>query len=347
MPELDGLTSADFDALFEPLSGFDHILAAVSGGVDSTVLLYALCRWARDHAAMNMSLGKSRLKISVACVDHALREGSAQEALSVQQKARLLGCDCAILRWSGEKPETGLQEKARDVRYGLLKKHAHQIGATALVVAHHADDQAETILMRMAAGSGPDGLIGMRMRTDWNGLVLLRPFLEVSKSTLIATARAADLEWHEDPSNQLERFERVRLRKLQSLRDGAGLKSSRLGRLSWRLQRQQEALEWMVAQQWTEIVAREKTGFILLAAFWTLPAEIRMRMISKAVNLVVPGVAFRLERLESLQMGLTAWATQGKSGRRTLGGCVFSLSSAGLLTILPETQRRKKQNEQV
>ena len=341
----EGLSPADFAHLFEPLTSFDHILVAVSGGVDSTVLLHALSQWVRPQTATNPANDKMPLKISVVCVDHGLRDGSAHEARAVKHRAEMLGCDCAVLRWRGEKPVTRLQEKARSMRYELLQKHARKIGAEAIVLAHHADDQAETMLMRMAAGSGPEGLCGMQVQTKRDGMLLVRPFLSLPKSALVATARAAEWDWHEDPSNQQERFERVRLRRMQALREGAGLTSARLVRLAARLARQQEAINWMAEQSWSNVSfltgldAPEKATVVLQAALWTLPAEIGIRVIAKAVHVLKPDAALRLERIETLHAVLRDWERKQQKGRRTLGGCVLNLSRDGVLTLTPEPLR--------
>ena len=350
MREHEGLSSADFDTLFEPLTEFNHLLLAVSGGVDSSVLLHAVCRWAHERQRAKIkdkktADKKSPILISVACVDHGLRDGSAQEARAVKRMAQALGCECVILRWRGEKPVTGLQEKARIMRYGLLYKHAHKIGAQAIVLAHHADDQAETLLMRMAAGSGPEGLCGMQARVERDGLTLMRPFLSVPKGVLLATAQAVHLTWHEDPSNQQERFGRVRMRRMQALREAAGLTSARLGRLAVRLTRQQEAIDWMVDQNWLQLafVANradpEKACVTLQAALWVLPAEVGIRLIARAVQVLQPEAVLRLERVEVLLTVLQAWVRAQQKGRRTLGGCVLNLSREGVLTITPEPVR--------
>lgn len=338
------LSCADCDRLFEPLGDFSHILLAVSGGVDSTVLLHLICDWAQDQLQHRQAKGMAPLRIAVACVDHGLRAGSAQEAQAVKDLAAQLGCDGAILHWSGEKPATRLQETARDKRYDLLSAHARNIGAEAIVLAHHADDQAETLLMRMAAGSGPEGLCGMRERMERDGLMLLRPFLAVPKAVLLATAHARHWRWHEDPSNRQERFERVRLRQWQDLRNALGLSSKRLGRLALRMQRQHEAIEQMVADNWTRLGRCEAGRIVLKGELWSLPQEIRLRLLAKAVQTLCPETRVRLERLETVEAVLNEAAKTGQTARRTLGGCVLTLANTGQLSLTPEPPRREHED---
>lgn len=338
MRDQHGLSPSDFDSLFEPLRDFGHLLVAVSGGVDSTVLLHALSEWLNRCRAHKI---QAPSKMSVACVDHNLREGSAREARAVKAMAHRLGCEGTILRWHGEKPQTRLQEKAREMRYALLQKQAHKIKADAIVLAHHADDQAETLLMRMAAGSGPEGLCGMQIRSERDGMVLLRPFLKLPKATLVATAQAAQWHWHEDPSNQNARFERIRLRHMQSLREAVGLTSARMVRLSERLARQQEAIDWMVALYWLQLVRQDKGVLTFEKGLWALPAEIVLRLLAKALHVLNPDVVLRLERLELLQTSLYDFVFRQQNGRRTLGGCVLSVSNKGHLTLAPEPKRRR------
>ena len=338
------LASADCDRLFEPLGVFSHILLAVSGGVDSTVLLHLICDWAQDQAEHRQAKGLLPLRISVACVDHGLRAGSAQEAQAVKDLAAQRGCDGAVLHWHGEKPATRVQETARNKRYDLLSAHARDIGAEALILAHHADDQAETLLMRMAAGSGPEGLCGMRERMERGGLFLLRPLLAVPKAVLVATAHARQWHWHEDPSNRQERFERVRLRQWQDLRDALGLSNKRLGRLALRMQRQHEAIEQMVADNWSRLGRCEAGLIAIKGEIWSLPEEIRLRLLAKAVQTLCPETRVRLERLETVEAGLYEAAKTGQTARRTLGGCVLTLANTGQLTLTPEPPRRENKD---
>jgi tRNA(Ile)-lysidine synthase len=182
--------AAEAEGLLASLARHRHVLLAVSGGPDSTALMLLAAR----HAAASLTIG-------VATVDHGLRPGSALDAEAVVKVGRSLGLDPVVLRWEGPKPTGAIQEKAREARYALLAAHATAIGATAVVTAHHADDQAETVLMRLVRGSGPAGLAAMRPDASLGAVRLLRPLLPVDKARLVATVRAAGLPVLNDPMN--------------------------------------------------------------------------------------------------------------------------------------------------
>jgi tRNA(Ile)-lysidine synthase len=123
----------------------------------------------------------------------------------------------AILRWRGAKPRSNLQALARQARYDLLLRRCRRLKVPVLLLAHHADDQAETLLLRLGRGSGLDGLAGMAPAVARDGIVLARPLLRWPKAALIATLRAAGQKWMEDPSNRDPRHVRVRVRQALAL----------------------------------------------------------------------------------------------------------------------------------
>ena len=131
-------------------------MLAVSGGPDSTALLWLAARW-RDGL-------RSRPKLIAVTIDHGLRKESAREARAVKRLAGKLKVEHRTLRWTGTKPKTGIQEAARDARYRLLGAAARKAGAQHILTAHTLDDQAETVLFRLARGSGVAGLRGMARR---------------------------------------------------------------------------------------------------------------------------------------------------------------------------------------
>jgi tRNA(Ile)-lysidine synthase len=143
--------------LFSGLEGLRGLLIAVSGGSDSTALLLLAARWV---ARLKEQFGRAPKLIAVT-IDHRLRPDSAREAAAVKRLARSLGVPHRTLRWRGRKPKTGLQEAARDARYRLLASTAVRAGYAHVLTAHTLDDQAETVLFRLARGSGLTGLAGM------------------------------------------------------------------------------------------------------------------------------------------------------------------------------------------
>ncbi len=150
-------TQSELARIFADLRGYSCVVLAVSGGSDSMALMHLAGQWATG-------LGTEAPRIGVATVDHGLRAGARDDARLVVEEAARLGLPATVLEWLGEKPVQGVQARAREVRYDLLGRHAIACGSVpcAVVTAHTEDDQAETLLMRLARGSGPDGLQGMR-----------------------------------------------------------------------------------------------------------------------------------------------------------------------------------------
>src|SRR5262249_50088507 len=181
--------------------------------------------------------------LTAVTVDHGLRRESAREARAVKQLAKRLGVPHRTLRWTGTKPETGLQEAARAARYRLLAAAARRARANHILTAHTLDDQAETVLIRMAKGSGMTGLCAMSRETPLGGLVLVRPLLHIPKSRLIATLEANGLPFADDPSNRDPRFLRARLRRLMPQLAEEGLDARRLVLFANRLRRAEATIE--------------------------------------------------------------------------------------------------------
>ena len=187
------------------LNSRKSILLAVSGGSDSTALLIAFKRWAdRAHPA---------LRLVCATVDHGLRSQSGAEAGQVGSLCRRMGIEHLTRRWTGTKPDSGLAEAAREARYALLAEAAREVGTDIILTGHTADDQAETVLMRSARGSGR-GLAGMARVTLYDREIwITRPFLMEERDTLRRTLRKEGVLWIDDPTNVDEAHERVRIRQ--------------------------------------------------------------------------------------------------------------------------------------
>lgn len=188
------------------LSGFStprRLLVALSGGADSRALLLALAHCRPRFAD---------LALTAVTVDHRLRPAAAEEAEDAGRFAASLGIAHRVVAWDGPKTLTGLQAAARAARYGLLVAAAEEAGAAAILTAHHADDQAETLVMR-AARTGAAGATGMAPAMLASGRIwVCRPFLALRKDDLRAALAEAGHGWSEDPANRDPRFERARLR---------------------------------------------------------------------------------------------------------------------------------------
>jgi len=308
------LTAQEADTLLAPLLAYPHLALAVSGGPDSTGLMALVARWASGNPRAP--------SVSVLTVDHGLRPESAGEAELVCRQAGRLGLPCRVLRWRGEKPASGIQQAAREARYRLMGEWCAEHGA-ALVTAHTLEDQAETFLMRLARGSGVDGLSSMAaVSRTGGGTPLLRPCLGVSGRRLAATARAAGLEWVNDPSNRDTSYERVRMRKLLPLLAEHGLSAEAMALSASRLGRARGALEKAA----DEFVAAHVTchpqgwGEVELAALLEAPEEVRLRVLARMARAFGGGGRQSLAALE----GLSQWLTGGKGRARTLSGARFA-----------------------
>jgi tRNA(Ile)-lysidine synthase len=312
---------AEAKALFSDLESSPGLLLAVSGGPDSTALLFLAARWAKSL--------KQKPKLIAATVDHGLRKESKREAVEVAKLAKTLGVPHRISNWTGKKPKSGIQQSARKARYALLTEVARKAGAAHILTAHTLDDQAETVLMRMARGSGIGGLAGMARRSRLEGLVLVRPFLDISKARLVATLKAAKISYADDPSNIDPKYTRARLRPLMASLVGEGLDARRLAVLAARLRRADAALEAETERVIAALSAEmaEQAAITLPAAsFAKLPSEIALRVLGRAVAKHATEGPVELGKLETLLAAVVSAAQQRQKApfRRTLAGALVS-----------------------
>lgn len=324
----------DRDVLLAPLSCARKILLAISGGPDSTALLKLVADWGAADPA--------RPQILAATIDHGLRFDAKSEAQAVAALARKLGIPHSILLWEGEKPIAGLQEKARAARYRLLIAHARETGADCIVTAHHADDQAETVLMRMARGSGIAGLAGMRPVVALDGLSLVRPLLDIPKSGLVAFCHAEGLAFAVDSSNLDPRFARARWRMLAQTLAAQGLSARRLNELARRAARADAALSTIAQNVAGRVCQRKAAGAVSVdfSALLAEPEEIGLRVLISEVERF-SAEPLRLHRVESAFERLMQALKRGDSVKLSLGGALLRLDQSGSLTLATEPARRR------
>lgn len=336
--ESSALTNAEAQALFAGLETAKGLVLAVSGGADSTALLVLAARW-------RAVLGRGPKLVAVT-VDHGLRKESRAEASAVKRLASRLEITHVTRRWTGAKPSTGLQEAARRARYRLLLETARARRAECILTAHTLEDQAETVLFRLARGSGIAGLAGMSARGALAGVTLARPFLGVPKARLIATLAAAGVGYADDPSNRDPRFARPRWRMLMPALAKEGLDAFRLAAFARRMARAEAAIAAATDQAAKCVLLEprhEASVRFRSAEFGKLPAEIAIRLLGRAVDRVGDEGPAGLGKLEALYEGLAAALAQGPAApfRRTLAGALVSLSGP-VLGIARAPARRTK-----
>ena len=282
--------AADLSALCDPAQ--DRVLVAVSGGPDSLALLLLA------HAL----LGE---RCVAATVDHGLRPEAADEAAWVADLCAARGIGHVVLR--GELPEraghtANLSARARALRYDLLQAHADAVGATHIATAHHADDQVETLIMRLNRGTGVGGLAGVRARSGR----VIRPLLGWRRAELGAVVAAAGIVAVDDPSNVSDRFDRARLRKQLATIDW--IDPSRVAASAAALADAEEAIGWMVRQLGTERVAAESDSLTLDPR--NLPFELVRRLVEHCVRQIDATAEIRgsalVRMVKALESGDTA-----------------------------------------
>ncbi len=296
---------------FAPFEAAPHIAVAVSGGADSMGLCLLAQDWARDRGG----------RVTALTVDHGLRAASADEARRVGRWMGRAGVAHQTLVWPGDKPSSGIQAAARRARYKLMNDWCRDAGVLHLLLGHHRRDQAETFLMRLGRGSGPDGLAAMPAIAESGFGRLLRPVLGLAPERLKAVLMERGQDWIEDPSNHDPAYARARIRAaLPGLEragvtvDGLAVASARMGRARTALNRAASTLIAHGAFIHPAGFARVD-GRILAAA----PAEVSIRALRKLL-MAVGGRAYgpgadKLDRLHGTVL------KEGLAAARTLSRC--------------------------
>lgn len=279
------------DALAESLARLglapdEAIALAISGGPDSLALLLIAAGSRPLHALT---------------VDHALRPESAAEAEHVAAVSAALHVPHTILRWDNP-ARANLQAAARGARYGLMAGWCAEHGVRWLATAHHADDQAETLLLRLARGSGLSGLAGIRAsRPLGRGVTLIRPLLSAHKADLVAVWTRAGIAAVDDPSNRSPAYDRTRARAL--LLGARWLDPARVGASAALLAEAEAALVWAAERAWEGRAVHQSDDLALDVA--DLPRELRFRLTLRALGEVGgcsppgPEVSGLLDRLDA------------------------------------------------
>lgn len=289
------------------------VAVAVSGGADSMALSLLVARWGKG---VYLSF------------DHGLRAGSDEELKKVHAWLSAKGLKHVTLSWQGEKPESGIQHAAREARYAAMEHWCKDNGVEHLLLAHHQGDQAETFIMRLARGSGVDGLCAMSAISpplcSADGPTYVRPLLEQPKERLLATLEHMEQGWIEDPSNENMIFTRVQARKLLHQEPIEGLNNKRMAATARRMKRVRQVLDRLTGELIEKSVVVDedanKIGYCTLDIDILRQAddEIALRLLSRLLThfggAVYPPKLLPVERL------LAEFMREGFSGA-TLAGC--------------------------
>lgn len=301
-------------------TGEKPVLLALSGGGDSVALLHLLVG----------EIGAARVRAVI--VDHALRQGSCEDAARARGFAESLGVSAGLLKIDWREGANRAQEAAREARYRAICAYARGQGLNTLLAAHTADDQAETVLMRAAKGSTWRGLAGIApfafapLWPDGRGVALARPLLGARRKELRAYLRERGADWIEDPANANIAYERVRVRARLDLLERDGFEPLRLAGVAARLRRRAEALDRAAADLIHNAVQPGLVTRLTIAA-WAGPRDVRHRALS-ALIAAASGSAREpaWTDLAAVERRLTDTAHRGS----TYGGVVFTPSADGL-----------------
>ena len=297
-----------------------RIAVAVSGGADSMALTRLLSAWAGAHG----------VNLAAVTVDHRLRAEAAAEARQVAGWLEPLGIAHTTLIWEQGAQEAkgrSLQKAARDARYGLMAAWCAAEGRSHLFLAHHADDQVETFLIRLTRGSGVSGLAAMMpattLGTAGGSVVLARPLLGFAKADLLAVCRTLNQPWIEDPSNTNTASARVRFRQAARLLEEEGLTRGRLLETVGHMQRARAALDQVASQLLRTATAWDQYGAVRLglSAWSAAPEEIALRVLSRL--LTAAGGQVYGPRFESLTR-IAGALRSGPWRDTTLHGCFIA-----------------------
>lgn len=294
------------DALNRLAGDLPALGVALSGGGNSVALVHLVATWAGGRRVM------------AATVDHGLRAESRAEAEMAGALCARLGVPHDILIWRDNDAPGNLMANARDARLRLLADWARRNDLPAVALGHTSDDQAETVLMRLARGAGVDGLSGMAETRMTEGMRWLRPLLRISRAELRDYLRACGLGWSDDPSNDNPDFDRIRMRQGMEALAGLGITPARLMQTAAAMSAAREALRHHAAEAASDAVCDNAALRLNAARFHAQPPETRRRLLIAGIRFVA-GAAYA-PRQSSLNYTLHAIA-QGQPA--TLDGTMI------------------------
>lgn len=318
-------------ARFCPVPDKEPVAVAVSGGGDSMALALLSAAWARSEGR----------EIRTVTVDHRLRPDSRTEAETVGRWLGGRGISHDILSWTDDKPATAIQAAARDARYRLIGAWARTHGIRYVFLGHQLEDQAETLLMRLARDSGIAGLAAMRGMSERDGLRLCRPLLTVPRARLRASLRNAGQIWIEDPSNESPKFARTSYRRLATALEDLGAGAQHLSAIADSFARLDGLMDAAVRRFLGEVGVWSSDGSLSLArsSYAALPEPLAAAVLRRALRAI--GGAAQAPRSDRLARAQERLAKENGRVAFTLGYCRVA-TEGDSIHIRPELGRIPK-----
>jgi tRNA(Ile)-lysidine synthase len=300
-------TKQPLAGIFDGLTGFSRVAVAVSGGSDSMALLRLAAAWRESPQGPRA--------LTAVTVDHGLRAESAIEAERVKRWCAEIGVDHHTLLWTGDKPVSGIQAKARTARYDIMSNWCRENNIPMLMTGHTADDQAETVVMRQQRTSSDRSLAAIWPENEWLGVKLFRPLLNQRRQALRDYLTVLGQTWLDDPSNINEAFERVRIRNGMAAFNVVALQAVANAAQSRVQQADADLIRWLQRYLTVDDYAVLRLPRLQFAAL--TPSQ---QSDVLGWTACVAGDGQMAERA-SLDM-LSQWIAEGRESRRSIGGAI-------------------------
>jgi len=287
-------------------------IVAVSGGPDSLALSFL----AKIYSI------KKKLNVEYFIIDHKLRKNSTTEARLVKKKLKKFSINLNILTWHGKKPKKNIQSIAREKRYSLLTDQAKKLNINNILLGHHLDDLFENFFIRILRGSGLNGLVSLDKKTQKNQVNLIRPLIDFDKKDLIYISNYIFDSYVNDPSNEDDKFKRVRIRNFLKQLEAEGLDRNKFLLTIKNLKSANETIKFYTKENLDNNVTffKKKKYVILKNSFFFNSSEVVFRSFSEVIKIV--GKKYHPVRGKKI-VNITQLINDKPSFKVTLGGCVI------------------------
>ena len=254
------------------------LIVAVSGGPDSLALAFL----SKIYSV------KKKIKVKYYIIDHKLRTGSTAEAKYIKKILSRFYINAEILHWQGKKPKKNIQSLARSKRFELLLIKAQKFGINHILLGHHQGDLFENFFIRIIRGSGLKGLISLGKKTKLQNVTILRPLINQKKEDLVFISKKVFDFYVKDPTNNDEKFQRVRIRKLLTGLKNDGLDRKKFLKTIENLKKSNDVVNYYVTKNLenNSFFSHKKKHLILNDKFFKQPHEVVFRSLSDSLNFI-------------------------------------------------------------